>query len=996
MSGPLDRAGVTGVLRYWLAALRHEEALATRPRARRIAPGGPVKVDVAQPDDGHAYFKLPPDDDVLSLLWREEKSVERPLDAERAAACERWLAQAYRLEAYASRGDDSGEQQWIVGFPVVHFRRRGELAALLRFPVELGWFDDSNVRFTPPTYRQRKRGKVHSGPTNVRVQTTEDDEALLPYTLDRQLLSDTLGVNDEEVEDLLAVYEDELPSGPELVDAVVGLLTGGVAEKADFQQLVTAVRQRLVGSGASVYPVALVYDGNRVQATYHLQRELGLLLRKRIGDVPWDTGSALWSYVAGDPQSVGWGPVIAGAHPEPPTEDQRAVAERFAGSTLTSAQGPPGTGKTRLILELAGDALVRRAAGLLEKRTMGRDLLLVTSTNNRAVDHAIDPLTGGLPVGLRAGSQEVTKTRTVALLSQAKAWLRGHEEEGALERYDAALSAFGETWETHRTTVAPLHEARTREVRRDRVRRALDALPDARPTGQDHAELTEAAQGLRALDHRLERMTRIVERAGAGSIGRLHQVWKKTEAKAEALDTALETLDVPFALSLPPEADGTVEERAEAWSDALDEATGEVQAARAEVDGRRQLHRDAERRVELTEELERLSAALEVATEAPDVHAIECELLIRALAVRERWAEVHREPLLDALERALRAAAGRRSLKSLFSDDLDAGDWLRRLFPVMGCTLLSLGNALPAEAEIVDRVVIDEAGQCHPAYAAAALLRAKRALVVGDTNQLTPVSRLSEADDERVRAGADPGVELERLAAYRVAGQALGSAQALADAAVEHPLTLHDHFRCRPEIVAVCDALCDYGLRVLTPPRPPRGGWLTDPLLLAPVRGEQVRARGSWANDAEVEVTVGLLRAALQAGVAPHEVAVLTPYVGQLDRLRRALRQNGIPLSGPGADPADPGVTTGTVHRFQGGERPIVLFSTVVTRPRSLGFLNERVNLVNVAVSRAREHLVVVGDPPVLEAGRCTGLLVRRAVRMDPANLWRMPRHPNG
>ena len=66
MSGPLDRADVTGVLRYWLAALRHEEALATRPRARRIAPGGPVKVDVAQPDDGHAYFKLPPDDDVLS------------------------------------------------------------------------------------------------------------------------------------------------------------------------------------------------------------------------------------------------------------------------------------------------------------------------------------------------------------------------------------------------------------------------------------------------------------------------------------------------------------------------------------------------------------------------------------------------------------------------------------------------------------------------------------------------------------------------------------------------------------------------------------------------------------------------------------------------------------------------------------------------------------------------------------------------------------------
>ena len=990
MPEPLGRSAVTGVLRYWLAALRHEEALATRPRARRIPPGAPVHVDVAQPDDGHAYFKLAPDDDVLSMLWREEKSVERPLDAERAAACERWLAQAYRLEAFASRGEDPGEQQWLVGFPVVHFRRRGELAALLRFPVELSWFDDAGVRFTPPLYRQRRRGKVPSGPTTVRVQTAEDDEALLPYTLDRQLLSDTLGVADEEVEDLLAVYEDELPSGPEVVDAVVGLLTGGVAAKADFHQLVTAVRDRLVGSAASVYPVALVYDGDRVQATYHLQRELGLLLRKRPGDLPWDTGSALWSYVAGDPQPVGWGPIVAGAHEAPLTDDQRAVAERFAGSTLTAAQGPPGTGKTRLILDLAGDAVVRRAVGLLEKRSMGRDLLLVTSTNNRAVDNALDPLTGGLPVGLRAGNQEVTATRTVALLSQARAWLRGCEEEegGALERYDAALEAFGEAWQAHRDTVAPLHESRTSEVRRDRLRRALDALRSARPTGEDHPELTEAAQALRALDHRLERMTRIVERAGAGSIGRLHQVWKKTETSAATLATALDALDVPFSLALPPAAEGTVEERAEAWEEALDQATAEVHAAREEVDGRRQLHRDAERRVELEAELERLSAAAGVAAAPPDVHAVEGELLVRALSVRERWAEVHREPLLDALERAIKTAAGRRSLKSLFADDLDAGDWLRRLFPVMGCTLLSLGNALPAEAEIVDRVVIDEAGQCHPAYATAALLRARRALVVGDVHQLTPVSRLSEGDDERVRAGADPGVELERLGAYRVAGAALGSAQALADAAVTEPLVLRDHFRCRPEIVAVCDALCDYGLRVLTPARPPRGGWLTDPLMLAAVRGAQVPARGSWANDAEVEVVVTLLRSALRTGVAPHEVAVLTPYVGQLDRLRRALREAGIPLSGPGADPADPGVATGTVHRFQGGERPVVFFSTVVTRPRSLGFLNERVNLVNVAVSRAREHLVVVGDPPVLEAGRCTALLVRRAARIAPEGVW--------
>jgi superfamily I DNA and/or RNA helicase len=77
------------------------------------------------------------------------------------------------------------------------------------------------------------------------------------------------------------------------------------------------------------------------------------------------------------------------------------------------------------------------------------------------------------------------------------------------------------------------------------------------------------------------------------------------------------------------------------------------------------------------------------------------------------------------------------------------------------------------------------------------------------------------------------------------------------------------------------------------------------------------------------------------------------------------------------------GVATGTVHRFQGGERRVVLFSTVVTEERSLRFLNGRVNLVNVAVSRAREHLVVVGSPEILRRGPYSRLLVERATPLE-------------
>lgn len=78
------------------------------------------------------------------------------------------------------------------------------------------------------------------------------------------------------------------------------------------------------------------------------------------------------------------------------------------------------------------------------------------------------------------------------------------------------------------------------------------------------------------------------------------------------------------------------------------------------------------------------------------------------------------------------------------------------------------------------------------------------------------------------------------------------------------------------------------------------------------------------------------------------------------------------------------GIALGTVHRFQGGERSIVLFSCVVTRSASLAFVDERANLLNVAVSRARHRLVVLGRSSVLAQGRLTRLLLESADSVRP------------
>jgi len=199
---------------------------------------------------------------------------------------------------------------------------------------------------------------------------------------------------------------------------------------------------------------------------------------------------------------------------------------------------------------------------------------------------------------------------------------------------------------------------------------------------------------------------------------------------------------------------------------------------------------------------------------------------------------------------------------------------------------------------------------------------------------------------------------------------------------------LVDHFRCQPEIIAISDALCRYGLTVHTPRahRAERAPYLTHPVALVDLHGEQSPLAGSWSNELELRETLALVESLLDRGVQPAEIAVITPYRGQLERLRQSFAERRIPLefspelSESGASGTRPaGVALGTVHRFQGGERSIVLFTSVVTRSASLSFLNQRPNLLNVAISRAQHHFICLGHANILAQGPRTRLLTQGA-----------------
>lgn len=133
-----------------------------------------------------------------------------------------------------------------------------------------------------------------------------------------------------------------------------------------------------------------------------------------------------------------------------------------------------------------------------------------------------------------------------------------------------------------------------------------------------------------------------------------------------------------------------------------------------------------------------------------------------------------------------------------------------------------------------------------------------------------------------------------------------------------------------------------------------------DPLVGIDVAGEESGEAGgkSLYNPAEVEVVVEEVQRLLEAGVEPEDVGVISMYRGQVGRVRSQLRQTDIDGIGR--------VTVDTVDSFQGGEREAIVVSFVRSNDAGtsgfLEFPDKGARRLNVALTRARKRLVLVGD----------------------------------
>ncbi|KAJ9400517.1 hypothetical protein DTO282F9_2402 [Paecilomyces variotii] len=290
-----------------------------------------------------------------------------------------------------------------------------------------------------------------------------------------------------------------------------------------------------------------------------------------------------------------------------------------------------------------------------------------------------------------------------------------------------------------------------------------------------------------------------------------------------------------------------------------------------------------------------------------------------------------------------------------------------------------------------DVVIIDEASQALEAQCWVPLLSASKVVLAGDHLQLPPTVKSSiqksatksKTKDNKVEDGENepkslPGISLETTLFDRLLS--------LHGSGIKRMLTIqyrmHDKIMRFPsdelyesKLVAADSVrsrlLKDlpYDVKDTDDTREPlvfwdtQGGDFPEKTEDEELGKKEALLGESKSNEMEAAVVSRHVGNLIEAGVKPEDIAVVTPYNGQLAVLSQLLKEKY------------PGIELGSVDGFQGREKEAVVVSLVRSNPEhEVGFLGEKRRL-NVAMTRPKRHLCVCGDSETISRG--SGFLKR-------------------
>jgi len=294
--------------------------------------------------------------------------------------------------------------------------------------------------------------------------------------------------------------------------------------------------------------------------------------------------------------------------------------------------------------------------------------------------------------------------------------------------------------------------------------------------------------------------------------------------------------------------------------------------------------------------------------------------------------------------------------------------------------------------DIFEYVLVDEAGMVLPSLMVN-IYSAKKLLLFGDTKQIEPIypfsgnATIERVTLDRLNRNEHSMVDeiIENFSLLQQNAMTLGNRAIFVEDAnavradASAPFWLLQHFRCATPIIEFCNKLVYNGriepLKTINKDEAQRlrllhdllakqyalSGNQSEPVSLYFLNHETNTALGSNTNKDEAKIVADAVKYCIDTGYKAKDIGVITPFNSQIGAIRYAV--NDVYQAERYADNV---LYVGTVHKFQGSERKAIIFSTAsginFSGASSSLFMNrDNGNMLNVALSRAKEVFILVG-----------------------------------
>ena len=262
----------------------------------------------------------------------------------------------------------------------------------------------------------------------------------------------------------------------------------------------------------------------------------------------------------------------------------------------------------------------------------------------------------------------------------------------------------------------------------------------------------------------------------------------------------------------------------------------------------------------------------------------------------------------------------------------------------------------------LDYLIIDESSQVDVLTASLAFSACRNIVIVGDEQQLPHIV----TDSIKKKAN-------ELSAHYRIAPEydyvrnnIIASLRNLYGNTIPTTL-LREHYRCNPQIIGFCNQKYYQGKLIVMKEQSINGYDASD----YPIRIFRTEVgEHAYGNQNDRQIAVIRKEVLPQCRNVPsNEIGIIAPYRKQADAITDKVCK-------------DSGMEADTIHKFQGREKRMIIFSTVANR---INDFIDQAEIINVAVSRAIDQFIMVMPHSYeLTPGSNIGDLIRYIEHWNP------------